>query len=362
MAKKKQAKPNRERVEQALRALEENNYGDPIAAWLAGKGQLDASDVPTASAAVAAARRLGRGELLVALRDATRVKAVRKQAATAIHRLRTEGHEIDDGGEQRTWAIGEQKIEYPPPTALLGFPLPDGYFPYAVMTYGAEGGVICAGLAGCGQGFRDEEHAHMGRSKARQTWDDLRRKSGWQEVPFVEALHFLEKAFTATGEHHPPGWGHVLDNVPPQTRDSARMLDPLKGQETKLEEDGLYQVDEVIEGEASVRLMVEEGALVEGVQKVVEATASELELSDETRRERIEAIVDETADKGLSEHQRETWALALEVTAYLAARMELEAMRRVARNTALAIRAERKGSQVPYVRALVQRVLQPTGQ
>jgi hypothetical protein len=350
-----------ERVDRVIAALEEGDSSDPVVAFLHGDVPLDPSDADSALVAIAAAQRLGRGDRLVAIKDATAIKAVRKAAAEAIHRLRSTGHAVEEP-KGAVWSMSRESASYPPPTALLGMPLPDAYFPYAVMSYGAEGGVICAGLAGPGQGFKDDEHAHMGRSKARQTWDDLKRKSGWFEVPFHIALHFAERAFRAAGEKFPGGWAHVLENVPKAEQDGARMVDPLRDQEQKLDEDALRRVDDLLAGDHRVALMMDESAVVWGIEQMMEARQSPLELSEETTKQRLADIVSETADRGLQGANRASWAHALDVTAYLAKQLGFEEMRKTARATALAIQSDRPGSKIPYVRALVEKMLEPLAQ
>ena len=357
---KKQSQ-NEARIERVIAALEEGDSSDPVVAFLHGDVPLDPSDADSAMVAIAAAQRLGRGDRLVSIKDATAIKAVRKAAAEAIHRLRSAGHAVE---ESRTaaWSMTREAATYPPPTALLGMPLPDAYFPYAVMSYGAEGGVICAGLAGPGQGFKDDEHAHMGRSKARQTWDDLKRKSGWYEVPFHVGLHFAERAFRGAGEKFPGGWAHVLENVAKEDQDGARMFDPLRDQESEIDGTALGQVDALLTGENRVALMPDEAAVVWGIEQTIDAKKSPLELSDETKKDRMADIVAQTADKALHGTNRASWAQALDVTSYLAKQLGLEDMRRAARATALAIHADKPGREIPYVRALVERMLEPLSQ
>jgi hypothetical protein len=347
-----------ERVERVIAALEEGDSSDPVVAFLHGDVPLDPSDADSALVAIAAAQRLGRGDRLVSIKDATSIKAVRKAAAEAIHRLRSTGHAVEES-RGAAWSMTREASAYPPPTALLGMPLPDAYFPYAVMSYGAEGGVICAGLAGPGQGFKDDEHAHMGRSKARQTWDDLKRKSGWFEVPFHVGLHFAERAFKGAGEKFPGGWAHVLENVPKEDQDGARMFDPLRDQEREIDGDALRRVDDLLTGEHRVALMPDENAIVWGIEQTMDAKKSPLELSEETRKDRMGDIVAQTADKALEGTHRASWAQALDVTAYLAKQLGQEDMRQVARATALAIHTGKPGREIPYVRALVERMLEP---
>jgi hypothetical protein len=346
------------RVDLVIKALEEGESDDPVVAFLHGDGQLDPGDAESALVAIEAARRLGRGDRLLAIKDATSIKAVRKAAAEAIHRLRSTGHEVIEE-PTRSWSMAGEIASYPPPTALLGMPLQDGYFPYAVMSYGAEGGVICAGLAGPTQGFKDDEHAHMGRSKARQTWDDLARKSGWFEVPFHAALFFAETAFKEADGKFPNGWAHVLENVAKEDQDGARMFDPLRDQEQEIDDAALKNVDDLLDGEHRVAMMLDEQGVVWGIEQMVELQKSPLELSEATKRERVADIVRTSADRGLTKQTRATWALALDVTAYLCKRLGNDEMRKAARSTALAVRAGKAGSEIPYVRAMVERLLEP---
>jgi hypothetical protein len=357
----KKQSPADARVERVIAALEEGDSSDPVVAFLHGDVPLDPSDADSALVAISAAHRLGRGDKLLSIKDATAIKAVRKAAAEAIHRLRSTGHAVEET-RGAVWSMGSETHAYPPPTALLGMPLPDAYFPYAVMSYGAEGGVICAGLAGPGQGFKDDEHAHMGRSKARQTWDDLKRKSGWLEVPFHVGLHFAERAFKAAGDKFPGGWAHVLENVPKEDQDGARMFDPLRDQEQEIDAEALARVDDLLVGDQRVALMPNESAVVWGIEQTMDAKKSPLELTELVRQERVASIIADVADRGLEGAHRASWAQALDVTAYLAKQLGLEDLRRAARATGLAIHAGKPGREIPYVRALVTRMLEPLSQ
>jgi hypothetical protein len=108
--------------------------------------------------------------------------------------------------------------------------------------------------------------------------------------------------------------------------------------------------------------MPDEAAVVWGIEQTIEAKKSPLELSEKTRKDRMADIVAQTADKALDGTNRASWAQALDVTSYLAKQLGLEDMRRAARATALAIHAGKPGREIPYVRALVERMLEPLAQ
>ena len=46
------------------------------------------------------------------------------------------------------------------------------------------------------------------------------------EVPFHVGLHFLQRAFEE-GENTPKGWGHLLENLSPEAKTAARIVDPI---------------------------------------------------------------------------------------------------------------------------------------
>ena len=322
-------------------------------AWLSAGTGLDELSLQDAISAIEAARRSENSERLQEARKGAAHKLVRKAAGAALHRLKSSGVAIAAPTTQ-VWTPRADLDEIPPPVALLGMPNPDGYFPFLLIAFGKEESCASAGLAGGGQGFTDTDHAHVGRKSAREILQEGRARQGMKDVPFHVALHFVLRAFEESGSGKPPGFDHMLGSVPEGFKNSARLLDPLEGQDSELSRDALHEVDAMMDPRGGVYLALRESEMESGFVSVMEALTSKLELDDESRKERISGIIDETADRLLDELTRRTWSLAMDVATFLAWRDDDTAISRCARHTALALRAGMPGRDIPFVREWVE--------
>ncbi len=324
----------------------------PASAWLSTGEGLDDLDLRDALSAIEAARRAENSTRLQDARKGAAHKLVRKAAGTAIHRLKASGISVDAVVAQQ-WTPRAGLDEIPPPVAQLGMPDPHGYFPFIMIAFGKEEGCASAGLAGGGQGFTDTDHAHVGRKSAREILQHGRTQQGLQEVPFHVALHFVLKAFDEASSGKPHGFDHMLASVPDGVQNSARLLNPLEGQPTALDRDALFEVDALMDPRGGVYLALGETDMEAGFVGVMDALTSKLEFDDESRKQRISVVIDDVADALLNDVTRRSWALAMDVVTYLATRREDDAVAKCARHTALALRAEMAGRDIPFIREWV---------
>ena len=339
-----------------LTELEGGELNSPSAKWLSGGSpSLDELELEASLVAIEAARRMGRTDRLIeAKRSAD--KRVKKAASKAIHSLRTSGHEVVEEPSQSTgWSLGTETVEIPEPVGLLGLPQGDGYFPYILLAYNREGACVCAGVAGSGQGFQDSDHAHVGRSKAREIVENARRDHNLVEVPFHVALHFAERAFEEGGGRQPPGWGHMLSSVSEGTRNAARMLDPLQKQETDLDSAALHEFEAIADGKHRVVFNLEERVSGPRVDAVLTALTSTVEVDEDSRKKRISEEVVGAANEVMEGHARQTWTLAMDVIACIAEIAGWEAERKVARHTSIALSSGRPGADIPFFRMWIER-------
>jgi hypothetical protein len=341
-----------------LAAVEAGDLSSPAAQWLSGDDvAIDDMDLESALLAVEASRRMAKvGRLQDAKKAAD--KRVKKAAAKAIHSLKTSGHEITEDDTDRTgWSLSAEMVDIPSPVGLIGLPQGDGYFPFILVAHNRDGACVCAGVAGSGQGFQDSDHAHVGRSKAREIIENARSDHNLVEVPFHVALHFTERAFDEGGGRQPHGWAHMLSSVPEGTRNSARMLNPLQKQEAELDAEALHELDALCDGEHRVVFNLEERISGPRVDAVLNALTSMVEVDEASRRQRIADEVVSAANEAMDGHARQTWTLAMDVIASISEIAGWEAERKAARHTALALSTGRPGADIPFFRMWIERQL-----
>ncbi len=331
--------------------------GDAAAlAFLSGEAEIDSLSSDEGLAAVATAVELGRADL-VGSAQAARDKLVRKAARVAAHRLRSAGLEVEAAKTGTTWSIGKEERVAQPPLALIGMPEEDGYIPFLLASFGDEGACVSAGVAGPGQGFRDDDHAHTSRSQGRKIIDDARRDHRLHPVAFHEAVALLEGAFDAAGGKQPGGWSHLLSHLDEGARNAAKVLDPLRELSQTLDVDALHQVDGIVDGRWAVMLQGGVDPMSGPLEQVLEVMQSDAYPDADARRKRVEEIVDEAADGVLDGPGREGWAWALDVVAFLANRAGDTDASKAARATALALREGRAGRDIPWAREWTSRQL-----
>ena len=330
---------------------------DAASDWLyAGSGSIDLLDTRFAISAIEAAVRMKRGDRVGSALAEASDKDVRKFAAAAAHRLRSTGVDVPTPVAPTQWTLATEVKEAQPPVTLLGYPDPEGWFPFMVMSFGAEETVAFAGLAGAGFGQKDCYHSHVGRSDAKKLVYDARRGHDLHELPPHVALHFLDRAFDEGG-NRPHEWAHFADLVGPGVITSARLLDPMRDHAQVLDEAALRNVEPLLDRRHQLLFGLTEEVGAAAVGELVGALQSALELNDDTRAARLKSVLDAAADQALTEESRRAWALALDLTARIAVDRGDGDLALSARHTALAIRAGKAGHEVPFVRASVERQL-----
>jgi hypothetical protein len=349
--------PDLEALAGLLQALESEDRSKPSVSWLIDGGEFpDDLELEEALLVIEAAKRMALASHLSLAKKASD-KRVKKAAATAIHSLKTQGHDVPVEDNGADWSLGSETREIPPPVSLLGMPQGDGYFPFILLCHGTEGASVSAGVAGSGQGFQDADHARVGRSKARQIVEGARKDHNLVEVPFHVALHFCERAFDEGGGQRPHGWSHLLSSVPEGTLNTARMVDPLCRQEADLDGSKLAAVDSLLEGEHRVVFNLEERISGPAVDSVMEVLSSQISVDDDDKMRRVAREVAAAVDEAFEGHARQTWTLALDVLSVISEVAGWEEERVAARHTALALRSGRKGSDIPFFRIWTERQL-----
>lgn len=340
-----------------LEAVEAGERSSPVVEWLLdggdGLANLPAKD---ALVAVEAAHRMAlTGHLLIAKKSADKI--VKKAAAKSLHSLKSQGHDLPQETRTGGWSLGAESREIPAPVGLLGMPQGDGYFPFILLSYNADGACVAAGVAGSGQGFQDADHANVGRSKARQIVENARKDHNLVEVPFHVALHFCDRAFDEGGGQRPHGWKQLLSSVPEGTQNTARLVDPLAKQATELDGSALNDVAALTEGDRRVVFNLEESISGPAVDAVMEILSSTISVDDDDKKRRVAGEIAVAVDAAMDGHARKTWTLALDVFSSIAEIAGWSEQQNAARHTALALRAGRKGSDIPFFRIWAERQL-----
>jgi len=352
------SKVNLSAVAELLAAMESGTLDSPAARWLAQEqSPIDELTEEDALIAVETAKRMGLSGHLVAAK-ASPEKRVRKAASRAIHALRSAGQDVQEKPREAAgWSMGSEERDIPAPVALLGIPQGDGYFPFIMLAYGRDSACVCAGVAGAGQGFQDSDHAHVGRSKARDIIENARRDHNLVEVPFHVALHLVERAFEEGSSGQPHGWGHMLESVPEGVKNTARLVDPLQKQESELDSDALHAADALLEGKHRVVFNLEERISGPAIDSVMNALTSQLVLNDDEKRRRVADEVVTAVNAAFDGHARRTWTLAMDVLAAISDIAGWQDERRAARHISLALQAGRPGADIPFFRIWTERQL-----
>ena len=170
-------------------------------------------------------------------------------------------------------------------------------------------------------------------------------------------LHAKYTFFAEGARGTPHGWGHMLESVPEATRSSARLLDPLQRQETKLDRSALNDIDALTEGDTRVVFGLDKEASGPAVEACIAALTSKVEVEDSDRRRRILGVVKQSATEALAGHARGTWTLTMDVVAVLAASMGNEPLRKAARHTGLALAEGTDGGEIPFFQIWTERQL-----
>ena len=341
-----------------LEAIESGNHEGAVESWLTEEvSGVDALTADEALIGIEAAKRLGLSGHLVAAKGSSN-KQIRKAASKAIHTLRASGQTVsEDIREGEGWSIGVEAREIPTPVALLGIPQGDGYFPFIMLAYGRDAVCVSAGVAGAGRGFQDTDHAHVGRSKAKEIIENARKDHNLVEVPFHIALYFVERAFREGQSGTPNGWNHLLSSVPEGIKNTARLVDPLEKQPVDLDTDALHAVDPIMEGTHRVVFNLEERISGPSIDAVMNALTSQLALNDDDKRRRVAEEVVNATNKAFDGHARGTWILAMDVMTAISDVAGWSDAKRAARHISLALQAGRPGADIPFFRIWTERQL-----
>lgn len=345
------------RIAELLEAVESDDRSRSDAEWLMDGGEFPAElSSEDALLAVEVARRMALMDHLHRAKQSGD-KLIKKAASKAIHSLKTQGHSAPAEAKTGGWSLGSEERVIPEPVGLLGLPQGDGYFPFIVVSHNRSGAYVAAGVAGSGQGFQDADHAHVGRSKARQITENARQDHNLVEVPIHVAIHYCERAFDEGGGARPEGWSRMLSSIADGTKNTARLVDPLARQTDALDVNQLNNVDALLEGTHRVVFNLEERISGPAVDAVMEALDSQISIDDDDKKRRVAAEVIRAVDEAFEGHARATWTLALDVVAAVADVAEWTEVRDAARHTSLALQAGRKGSDIPFFRIWTERQL-----
>lgn len=339
-----------------VHALMQGPSAGPLSQWLYdGQGAISDFSATEAASLIEAAARMKRGDRVAAAQGEATDKKVRKFAGAAAHRLRSAGVVVPAATGQK-WTLGEESVDAVPPATLLGMPDPDGWVPFVVVSFGATDTVAFAGLAGAAFGHRDCYHNQINRSDAKKLLHDARRGHQLYDLPPHVALHFLDRAFQEGGKQ-PHEWEHFADLVGASVMTSARVLDPLRGETTDLDPSVLADPSPLFEARHQLIFGLGEQVASSAISELVAALTSELEVDDTSRTRRIKGVLDDVADKALTPESRRAWTLAMDVITVAAANAGEARLSASARQTSLALQANRPGRDVPFVRASVEKQL-----
>lgn len=185
-------------------------------AW-AHAGTGDLASLPDPELAIAAAAALGN---VSALQAVTAPKTLRKAAAAALHRLKSQGVKVVDAAPARAFTLAAEVVEVPP-RAWLGVPDENGGITLVLTATDNEGS--CIAEVRLGEPDAHMEHGHASRGELRDLWRRLGADAGLKEVPFVLGLHLADGAVGARADH---GWKHFMEKVADSQLAAARGADP----------------------------------------------------------------------------------------------------------------------------------------
>jgi len=149
----------------------------------------------------------------------------------------------------------------------------------------------------------------------------------------------------------------MLSSVPEGTQNSARLLDPLADQEQELDAGALNELDSLLDGEHRVVFNLEDRISGPAIDSVMEILGSKLSVDDDDKKLRVAREVASAVDEAFEGHARASWTLAMDVLAAISSVAGWDAERKAARNIGLALRAGRKGSDIPFFRIWTERQL-----
>lgn len=171
-------------------------------------------------------------------------------------------------------------------------------------------------------------------------------------APYV-ALNLLNRAFEAGPA--PEGWALLEELVDAGTRNSARLLDPLRGLDGTLDPAKVLSADHLVHVRNGVPMILPEGVADPAFDAVFAALTGG---GDEVaRKERIAGLIDQTADAALTGPLRAAWILAMDALSLLARDQGWAEVEAAARHNALALQAGWPGHRIPWARIWTERQL-----
>lgn len=330
-------------------AHEATDY-EAAAAWLAGSGGLAGVDRRTALSAVQAAVLKRDIERLQAL-EAEGDKALRKAARAGLHKLRSAGVEVVERREATRFSLGTEEVAHWS-TAWLSPPDPDGYSQVFLIWADADlvGFYLCIG--GGAQGILEEETGlyPATRSLLRRLQKDLQAEPAMREIPFTTGLYLAQEAMTRYQEltgNHPMDWADFLANVPEGTRTAAQLLNPIAGFSAQVDVEGL-QSWETLERLVGHDWLISVDQLGEVGLEVIAFLNSELEISDELRKERLAELEVKAGEAALTDEVRESIGRRLRHLAIYASAGGQADFASEAWNHYLAVTGGTPAAQLPY--------------
>jgi hypothetical protein len=334
--------------------------GDPeltiVQAWFSGEGDdLDGVSETVALAAVEAASRQGRLDLLTRTREGGSSRWLRKAAARAIHAARTRGVASIPAEAARVFHMEGQAMD-PVRKAFL-MPMPAGWLLFLTASEGDVHLAAWTELDRVGKLLRIRI-LRGDRSKMRSTLRDLTRDAAMAELPFVSGLTLGLRAVEAPSAERsggPISWLDFLQIVPEPTTQAARILDPWRDFErefdlAKLKADAQYAIERCPPDAISDRETVDAIG-----DRLLEVTSQLYLRQEAASAEVIERMLhDFIEEKTSSGPGRENLAESFDLHALYRRQRSLDDEARMFRASALALRDGIPGHEIPLVRAYFQ--------
>jgi hypothetical protein len=319
--------------------------GDPASVAWAHDGVGSVASLAHPLAAIEAAGILGNTKALLAV---AAPKDLRKAAAAALHKLKSRGIRIEAVVPQASFVLGKESVDLPS-RAFLSLPEPNGDMEVLLTTSDGTGSCALGVILGAG-GLKEMRHAHLGRGELRDLWKQASGRNELVEIPFITGLHYADR-FASSGHD----WKHFLEHISPATLQSARILDPLAGARTPIDEGDDADVNWL-----APATVLGEGSVHAGISSVV--GFAQADLPDDARISAMEALFTGVADAALADGDRPAMARASELAA---ASLTFHGRPRAAaiiRADGEAALAGVPGSEIPSVLRIVKVLLMSEGQ
>ncbi|MFZ5482398.1 MAG: hypothetical protein ACOZNI_36890 [Myxococcota bacterium] len=284
-----------------LKSVLDRTADAPTVTW-AHEGKGDVSRLPDPLLAIAAAAALGNTK---ALQSVQGPKELRKAAAAALHKLRSQGVKVEAPVAPKSVGLGKEVVDVPS-RAFLSLPDNQGDIELLLSSTDREGTCLLGVVLGASGTVREAQHAHLSRGELRDVWKQAEGRADIREVPFTTGLHFADLWLQ---KHH--AFTHFCEHVPPATLASARLLDPM----TRAPAPAADEDPEKIQPWVAPLGMLDEASLHEGVHRAIDQMNSEIATDDDQRKALVDAAIDEAADAVLHARNRAPLARAAELAA-----------------------------------------------